>query len=355
MKANFRIRRPTMWPTKAGDLWASVLSPIHEGISEDDAKARQLLTKGQAAVECIRVLDAEVHNGGIYQYFWNPSGNQTDRLAEALRLVGARPYLDLLKRVCQIFPEGVVPPDSKQRQKLLKKVPVERTEKLFDEHFFRLRSAPSPSQQLETRVDAYIRDHPDEFFLKEGEPEPTDPNLDPALWRSDYRIPILSLRGLRGSKRFACLIEPMSGHFTGSRKLSRSREFLRTLRPGQRALILIQRFDNLQRRGFGLRAWILFHGGLLDGLLSAYRQVGASRHAQLLNQVINMLPEEIRSEDSEVRRIALRPKNPSEEQLNAAEELFDAEMSALQEVNGEDVVSLLNAYIRAHKSEFFCD
>ena len=64
-------------------------------------------------------LEAEVNNGGFFQYFWNSAGDHSKEALSALEKVGAVKTAGLLKRAMDIAFDGIVPVNRDARQSLL--------------------------------------------------------------------------------------------------------------------------------------------------------------------------------------------------------------------------------------------
>jgi uncharacterized protein DUF4375 len=60
-------------------------------------------TKSEQAVYMIWCLEGEVNNGGFNQYYYNSSGQFAKLTPEALRLVGANKFADLVARANQMY------------------------------------------------------------------------------------------------------------------------------------------------------------------------------------------------------------------------------------------------------------
>jgi hypothetical protein len=69
--------------------------------------------------ELVRVLDAEVHNGGFNQYFFGTAGDRAGETLEALTAIGALDAMAILATACSLFPGGFPPADQAERRKLL--------------------------------------------------------------------------------------------------------------------------------------------------------------------------------------------------------------------------------------------
>lgn len=55
------------------------------------------------AVYTASLLDAEVINGGLHQFFWNTDGKFNDALGEDLKYIGATAHSDLFSRAVAIY------------------------------------------------------------------------------------------------------------------------------------------------------------------------------------------------------------------------------------------------------------
>ena len=78
------------------------------------------LTEDEKTVFAIRELVIEVLNGGFHQYFYNPSGARHSAAEVALKRLNEQEPLDLLRRARHLlFPQGAIPTDTAERQKLI--------------------------------------------------------------------------------------------------------------------------------------------------------------------------------------------------------------------------------------------
>jgi hypothetical protein len=65
-------------------------------------------------------FEAEVMNGGVDQYFFNSAGDHAKDCLEALNGIGAEQSHTLLKRACDLFPEGCPSETHEVRRKQLR-------------------------------------------------------------------------------------------------------------------------------------------------------------------------------------------------------------------------------------------
>jgi hypothetical protein len=70
-------------------------------------------------VELVRVLDAEVCNGGFNQYFFGSAGDRAEATLEALTAIGALGSMAILASACSLFPGGFPAADQAERRRQL--------------------------------------------------------------------------------------------------------------------------------------------------------------------------------------------------------------------------------------------
>jgi len=96
----------TIDTTSDDDLLQVVFDNIVEKFPSDYKKEYQAvlgLTKPQQAIYIIWSLEAEVNNGGFNQFYFNSSGQYSDLIPDALKMVGALKFADLTTRANDIF------------------------------------------------------------------------------------------------------------------------------------------------------------------------------------------------------------------------------------------------------------
>ena len=81
--------------------------------------SESLLMNNQDIAELVKLLEAELNNGGFDQFFFNSSGDKTDEIIEALQVVGAVKTAEICKRAAAKFPGGMPPKDWAKRQDVL--------------------------------------------------------------------------------------------------------------------------------------------------------------------------------------------------------------------------------------------
>jgi hypothetical protein len=124
---------------------------------DDDLSA---LDPGERAVYAVLVLEAEVNNGGHFQFFFN-TGQLTDEALAGLRRLGAKEYRQLLQRVVAQFPGCDVPDDLDDVQAEIDEMSPEQEALVesADDRFFEL----DEEKTLGEYAAEYISAHPDEF------------------------------------------------------------------------------------------------------------------------------------------------------------------------------------------------
>jgi hypothetical protein len=92
--------------TTNGKLLQTIFDNLVTKFTDDytkDYETVMSLSKPQQAIYLIWQLEAEVNNGGFNQYYFNSSGQFAEVTPDALRLVGATRYANLVERANLIF------------------------------------------------------------------------------------------------------------------------------------------------------------------------------------------------------------------------------------------------------------
>jgi hypothetical protein len=80
------------------------------------------LNESQKIFYLNQCLEREVNNGGFNQYYFNSSGNFALETVESLKAIGAHKTAEILSHANSIFPDGQVPKEQEQRQKLIEEI-----------------------------------------------------------------------------------------------------------------------------------------------------------------------------------------------------------------------------------------
>jgi hypothetical protein len=91
--------------TKDDDLVLRVTDQLSTTFNADgnDYTTVTSWNEGQQAMYIIGLLEAEVNNGGFNQFYYNSSGQYAKLLPDALKLIGANNYAELMERANMIF------------------------------------------------------------------------------------------------------------------------------------------------------------------------------------------------------------------------------------------------------------
>jgi Domain of unknown function (DUF4375) len=128
---------------------------------EQEAEELARMTPGQRALYTLNSATDEINNGGFSQYYWNSSGDLAMPAIDGVRLVGAKPYEQLIRGGAALFPDGRVPTQRARRQELVDSGDVpEGKFRALDARWFQAEE----HLPLDDYLAAYIRGHPDEFF-----------------------------------------------------------------------------------------------------------------------------------------------------------------------------------------------
>lgn len=118
------------------------------------------LTEPEKVIFCTWQFVCEVNNGGIRQYFANPSGGLAGETVSALEQVGMPRAAGILRRAITAFADHTVPRDHDMRYRSLKAMPAVVGDEMFDaltSEFF-----ASPEDPYELQWD-YISRHSQEL------------------------------------------------------------------------------------------------------------------------------------------------------------------------------------------------
>jgi hypothetical protein len=103
------------------ELWKSLVHRVY-----DAADGYEGLTSDERLYFAVGVLDGDVYNGGMYQFFSNSSGSLYRDAVEGLRRLEAQQALGLLLQAKQIlFGDAEPPPDCQARWDAMKQYPTE--------------------------------------------------------------------------------------------------------------------------------------------------------------------------------------------------------------------------------------
>ncbi|MBI5106904.1 MAG: DUF4375 domain-containing protein [Solirubrobacterales bacterium] len=133
---------------------------------EEVAGLVRTLPAGQRALMVLFEVQTQVDNGGFFQFLDNTERVYVGDLVEAARLVGADRFIPLLQRVVDLEPD--VPPWDADREGSAAADELGA----LDDAFFELCRG---EQDLCDLAVAYVRTHPDEFFLPAGATGPPAP------------------------------------------------------------------------------------------------------------------------------------------------------------------------------------
>lgn len=113
MRFNSYLRNPD--PVK--DLFLYCLSQVYD---DGDPRTEHLerLSPEARLVFLVSCFDGEVHNGGFDQLFFNSLGDHCQEIEACLEVIGAIISRELLCKAMSFFPEGFVPQDRAERQRV---------------------------------------------------------------------------------------------------------------------------------------------------------------------------------------------------------------------------------------------
>jgi hypothetical protein len=128
------------------------------------------LTHGERLVHILFcVMNSEIENGGVHQFFSNSSGDLAEDAKAGLKEIGAKRVLDVLRKASEVFPKGVVPADRETRNDILEEHEDEEGDAFWKRFDNLSREYYKARQELYEYLLAWIRNHREEFALPDDE------------------------------------------------------------------------------------------------------------------------------------------------------------------------------------------
>ena len=93
------------------------------------------LTEPQRHYLTLRILDAEVRNGGFAQYFFNSSGDLAEYAVEAAKAVGAAAVASIIHDAVALFGDDGPNSDRENRHYQLAGIPEDELERLTNAYY----------------------------------------------------------------------------------------------------------------------------------------------------------------------------------------------------------------------------
>jgi len=153
--------------TSDRDLLQIVSDNLFKKLPKDYSKEyNKVITfnKSQQAIFVIWELETEVNNGGFNQYYFNSSGQYAKLTPNALQLVGAKQFADLMSRANEIYQKNydkIIKDQDGTLDGFSKSYKGNPLNKL-DEEFYKLYN----NEKLESIQISYIRKNKDQFIDK---------------------------------------------------------------------------------------------------------------------------------------------------------------------------------------------
>ncbi|MBQ7915986.1 MAG: DMP19 family protein [Firmicutes bacterium] len=101
-------------------------------------EAMENLNEYEMIVYIAQELEAEVNNGGFWQFFYNSSGNFSNQLVDAFNEIDASQTAEICQKALTVF-GGSVPVDREERQDLMEQLEIEEDNEILcecDEAFY---------------------------------------------------------------------------------------------------------------------------------------------------------------------------------------------------------------------------
>lgn len=118
------------------------------------------LSRLQRDALCVMNFQAELNNGGMHQYLFNPSGDFAGETPDVFRRIGATDAARLLEEANAFFGSGGPPTDRETRMQLLLALPKHAEDRIYalSKEFY---DAEDRGLSLADLSDAYVLLHKD--------------------------------------------------------------------------------------------------------------------------------------------------------------------------------------------------
>lgn len=136
-----------------GVLWPYLVSVVFRDEKKENLDA---LTPPARSIYLAQILDAEIVNGGLQQYFSNSSGRFAHETLSALLELGASQSAKLLRQAIHLFPRKRVPEDFEERNERLHEIDSDLFDAL-DTSYYTL--AEEGTEDLSELVLAFMKRH----------------------------------------------------------------------------------------------------------------------------------------------------------------------------------------------------
>lgn len=104
------------------ELWTSLVKRVHQTADGFDG-----MSADEQIYYAVGILDGEIYNGGMLQYFWNSSGGLYRSAIDGLLELKAMNALRLLTEAAKLLFEDQVPEDRETRCAAIRKYPDDAT------------------------------------------------------------------------------------------------------------------------------------------------------------------------------------------------------------------------------------
>jgi len=130
------------------ELWTSLVTRVHS--TNDEGEGFRNLNEDEKIYFAVGILDGEVYNGGMHQFFSNSSGALFQEVVRGLELLNANNALWLVRKASKILFGDINPPkDRFQRWEAMKQYPEDN-------------NAPTPEWSIELeKIDKQYWEDPD--------------------------------------------------------------------------------------------------------------------------------------------------------------------------------------------------
>jgi len=114
------------------EQWDKIVNKAN--VNYNETSNYNSLTKEEKVWFNIQLLINAVNNGGVISFFYNYEANHYLETIESLKELKQEKVIELLEKIAIIFPEGIVPKDIDERNRIIESLSDEEDEK-YDKMF----------------------------------------------------------------------------------------------------------------------------------------------------------------------------------------------------------------------------
>ena len=151
--AAFQVRA-RLYPTQQDTMDRLCHEAFGAAHNKWDASGSAHLSDREKYILAVETFYGEVTNGGLVQYLYNESGAFAEWSIDAFIAIGIPEYAEVMREVKRLFPDGVIPEDQVQRQKVASGIDESILEQIENAFWTRYNAHKT---EIRTKLYAFIK------------------------------------------------------------------------------------------------------------------------------------------------------------------------------------------------------